>query len=355
MNAIRKFSGFVRGIAMRDVSLTRLCAACVIVLALLLLGLEDPSRFLSAANLGSMMRQMPELGVLTLAVSFALFLGGIDLSVVSTANLSGIVAALLAAKLSAGGTAEGAAVAVSYAVALLTGAVCGLFNGLVISYAGVPAMLATLGTMELFEGIGLVLTNGSAVTGLPKAYGAFGSAMIAGVPLIMIVFLLALIVASVTMSRRKFGLDIYLLGTNDTAARFSGINNNAVTIKAFVCSGVLAALAGIIISSRVMTAKADYGSSYILQCLLVAILGGISPFGGFGRVVGILVAIITLQMLSSGFTMMRLSSYQTQAVWGALLIIVMVSNYLFGKYGEKRRIKKSLKNQKQQMEEANNG
>lgn len=204
-------------------------------------------------------------------------------------------------------------------------------------------MLATLGTMELYEGVGLVLTNGSAVTGLPSAYGAFGSAAVLGIPVIMLVFLLAIVVASITMQRRKFGLDIYLLGTNDTAAQFSGINNNSVTIKAFVCSGVLAALAGIIISSRVMTARADYGSSYILQCLLVAILGGISPFGGFGRVVGILVALITLQMLSSGFNMMRLSSYQTQAVYGALLIAVMVMNYLMEKCGERRRIKKALK------------
>lgn len=343
MKAIQKLSDTLRRIALRDVSLTRLCVTCVAVFVLLMLCLDRPERFIAPANLSSMMRQMPELGVLTLAVSFALFLGGIDLSVVSTANLSSIISATLTVKFVAAGTAEPLAVALSYVAALVVGALCGLFNGLVVSYAGVPAMLATLGTMELYEGVGLVLTNGSAVTGLPSAYGAFGSAAVLGIPVIMLVFLLAIVVASITMQRRKFGLDIYLLGTNDTAAQFSGINNNSVTIKAFVCSGVLAALAGIIISSRVMTARADYGSSYILQCLLVAILGGISPFGGFGRVVGILVALITLQMLSSGFNMMRLSSYQTQAVYGALLIAVMVMNYLMEKCGERRRIKKALK------------
>lgn len=346
MKAINGFTSRLRKIAMRDVSLTRLCCTCLGVFVLLMLCLDRPDRFVAPANLSSMMRQIPELGVLTLAVSFALFLGGIDLSVVSTANLSGIISAMLTVRMVSSGTAEPLAVVISYAVAILVGAVCGLLNGLVISYAGVPAMLATLGSMQLYEGIGLILTDGSAVTGLPSAYGAFGSAEVLGIPIIMLVFLAAIVIAAITMQRRKFGLDIYLLGTNETAARFSGISNNAVTIKAFVCSGVLAALAGIIISSRVMTAKADYGSSYILQCLLVAILGGISPFGGFGRVIGILISIITLQMLSSGFNMMRLSSYQTQAVWGALLIAVMVLNYLMEKYGEKRRIKKALNNKK---------
>lgn len=328
-------------------SLLRLVAACLMVLAVML-ALIGPSKFLSPASISAMMLQMPELGILTLGVTFALFLGGIDLSVVSTANLSGILAAIIAVKLSQGGLSEWAAVLCSYAAALLVGCVCGLVNGLIISKTGVPAMLATLGTMEVYKGIGLILTNGAAVTGLPAAYGALGSAIIGGIPLIMILFVLAIIIAAVTMKRRRFGREVYLLGTNEEAAEFSGINRTAVTVKAFLCSGVLAALAGIIISSRVMTAKADYGSSYILQCLLVAILGGISPFGGFGNVNGILVAIVTLQMLSSGFNMMRFSSYQKLAVWGAVLILVMVMNGLLEKSKERRTIKKSMRESQSQ-------
>lgn len=342
MKDIRQIAGALARRLREGGSLLRLAAAGLLVLAAMLV-LIGPSKFLSPASVSAMMLQMPELGILTLGVTFALFLGGIDLSVVSTANLSGILAAMAAVRMGQSGLAGPVTVLCSYAVALLVGAACGLFNGLVISKTGVPAMLATLGTMEMYKGIGLILTNGSAVTGLPDGYGLLGAAAVGGIPLIMILFVLAVAVVAVTMRRRRFGIEIYLLGTNETAAEFSGIDRTKVTVKAFVCSGVLAALAGIIISSRVMTAKADYGSSYILQCLLVAILGGISPFGGFGNVTGILVALVTLQMLSSGFNMMRFSSYQKLAVWGAVLILVMVVNYLSEKERERKNIRKNLR------------
>ena len=341
MKISRDLTALLRRQIQHNGSLLRLLATGIVVLVIMLV-LTGPSRFLSAKSISAMMLQMPELGILTLAVTFALFLGGIDLSVVSTANLSGIIAATLAVQLSKSGMGSVGIVLLSYAVALSVGCICGLFNGIIISRTGVPAMLATLGTMEVYKGIGLILTDGSAVTGLPSAYGFLGLASLGSIPLIMILFVLSIIVAAVTMRRRRFGLEIYLLGTNEKAAEFSGINNAKVTEKAFICSGMLAALAGIIISSRVMTAKADYGSSYILQCLLVAILGGISPFGGFGNVVGILIAIVTLQMLSSGFNMLRFSSYQKLAVWGAILILVMVMNYFLEKMRERRNIKKNL-------------
>ena len=342
MKISQEITALFRKQIQRNGSLLRLLATGLVVLVIMLV-LTGPSRFLSAKSISAMMLQMPELGILTLAVTFALFLGGIDLSVVSTANLSGIIAAMLAVQLSKNGMDSVGVVLLSYAAALAVGCVCGLLNGIVISRTGVPAMLATLGTMEVYKGIGLILTDGSAVTGLPSAYGFLGSASLGSIPLIMIIFVLAIIVAAVTMRRRRFGLEVYLLGTNETAAEFSGLDHVKVTIKAFVCSGMLAAAAGIIISSRVMTAKADYGSSYILQCLLVAILGGISPFGGFGNVAGILIAIVTLQMLSSGFNMLRFSSYQKLAVWGAILILVMVMNYLLEKMRERRNIKKNLR------------
>ena len=342
MKISQEITALFRKQIQRNGSLLRLLATGLVVLVIMLV-LTGPSRFLSAKSISAMMLQMPELGILTLAVTFALFLGGIDLSVVSTANLSGIIAAMLAVQLSKNGMDSVGVVLLSYAAALAVGCVCGLLNGIVISRTGVPAMLATLGTMEVYKGIGLILTDGSAVTGLPSAYGFLGSASLGSIPLIMIIFVLAIIVAAVTMRRRRFGLEVYLLGTNEKAAEFSGIDHVKGTIKAFVCSGMLAAAAGIIISSRVMTAKADYGSSYILQCLLVAILGGISPFGGFGNVAGILIAIVTLQMLSSGFNMLRFSSYQKLAVWGAILILVMVMNYLLEKMRERRNIKKNLR------------
>ena len=172
------------------------------------------------------------------------------------------------------------------------------------------------------------MTNGSAVTGMDSAYGILGSAQILGIPLIMILFLVIIFLMTVLLQKRKFGMDVYMLGTNNKASLFSGIHNRRTTILTFVISGMLSAVAGIIVCSRAMSAKADYGSSYILQCLLVAILGGISPFGGKGKVVGIVLSIITLQILSSGFNILRFSSYQKTFIWGFVLILVMIINFL---------------------------
>ena len=166
MKISQEITALFRKQIQRNGSLLRLLATGLVVLVIMLV-LTGPSRFLSAKSISAMMLQMPELGILTLAVTFALFLGGIDLSVVSTANLSGIIAAMLAVQLSKNGMDSVGVVLLSYAAALAVGCVCGLLNGIVISRTGVPAMLATLGTMEVYKGIGLILTDGSAVTGLP--------------------------------------------------------------------------------------------------------------------------------------------------------------------------------------------
>ncbi len=305
----------------------RLLVIMVVVFLVILFVIPNKSTLLNMSMLSSMMTQMPEIGIFATAVTFAMLLGGIDLSVVGIGNLCGIISSILVLRLadSMGGTA---AVLVSYVVVLIIGGLCGVLNGAIVHYLGVPAMLATLGSMQIFQGIAIIITNGFAVTGMDSAYGILGNAQVLGIPLIMILFLIIILVMSVLLQKRKFGMDVYMLGTNSKASLFSGIHNGRVTILTFVISGMLSAVAGIIVCSRAMSAKADYGSSYILQCLLVAILGGISPFGGKGKVVGIVLSIITLQILSSGFNILRFSSYQKTFIWGFVLILVMIINYL---------------------------
>lgn len=305
----------------------RLLVIMCFVFLLIVAVVPNKSTFLSMSMLSSMMTQMPEIGIFATAVTFAMLLGGIDLSVVGIGNLCGILSSIFVLKFadSMGGMT---AVLISYILVLIVGALCGAFNGIIVHYLGVPAMLATLGSMQIFQGIAIIMTNGSAVTGMDSAYGILGSAQILGIPLIMILFLVIIFLMTVLLQKRKFGMDVYMLGTNNKASLFSGIHNGRTTILTFVISGMLSAVAGIIVCSRAMSAKADYGSSYILQCLLVAILGGISPFGGKGKVVGIVLSIITLQILSSGFNILRFSSYQKTFIWGFVLILVMIINFL---------------------------
>ena len=153
----------------------RLLVIMVVVFFVILFVIPNKSTLLSMSMLSSMMTQMPEIGIFATAVTFAMLLGGIDLSVVGIGNLCGIISSILVLRLadSMGGTA---AVLVSYVVVLIIGALCGVLNGAIVHYLGVPAMLATLGSMQIFQGIAIIITNGSAVTGMDSAYGVLGNA-----------------------------------------------------------------------------------------------------------------------------------------------------------------------------------
>lgn len=321
----------------------------IMVFSFVLMSALKPELFLTGDNFRSMAYQLPEIGIFAIAVMLAMLIGGIDLSVVGIGNISGILSAYVMMKLAPmiGGIG---AVVVGILVAMCIGVICGFINGVLIAKVGIPAMLATLGTMEIFSGLGIVLTKGAAVFGLPEEYAYIGTGAITGIPTPIIIFIVVVSIFTIVLQKKKFGLELYLLGTNPKAARFTGIKNSATIIKAHMLGGFLASIAGIILSSRVNSAKADYGSSYTLLCILVSVLGGVNPNGGFGKVTGVVMSILTLQFLSSGFNMLRFDSYQKNFIWGAVLILAMIMNYYGNKRADKRKSKLSMKAQKNQAE-----
>ena len=292
--------------------------------------------FLTANNLINVLNQVIVYAILAAGMSTVIFTGGIDLSVVGVGNLSGIVATMTIIALQPTlGTWP--SIWIGIALALCTGIACGFLNGFLIAKVGIPAMLATLGSMEIFSGIGIAVTKGAAVFGTPDEFTFIGAKAYLGIPGPMIVFILVVIIFTIFLQKKQYGMELYLLGTNPKASRFSGIKNTSVIIKTHVAASVLASIAGIIIASRANSAKADYGSSYTLQCLLVAILGGVNPSGGFGTVIGVVMAICTLQFLSSGFSILRFDSYLKTFIWGAVLIAAMIMNYYGNKMADKRK------------------
>lgn len=298
----------------------------------------DPGRFLSAGNLSSMAFQFPEFAILSLAMMLAMMTGGIDLSVVGIANLSAIVAALLLAGLAgpqATGLAAGGTILLAVFASLAIGTACGLFNGLAIGFFGLPPILATLGSGLVFTGLAVAITGGSAVLGFPGAFAILGNGSLFGIPVPLIVFVAIAVLVWLVLERTALGLKIQMLGTNPLAARFAGINDLAVTLKTYLLSGFLAASAGLVIMSRANSAKADYGSSYLLLSILICVLGGINPYGGFGRVAGLALAVLSLQFLSSGLNMLQVSNFAKELIWGGLLLLVMVANGL--QFRRKRR------------------
>jgi simple sugar transport system permease protein len=131
---------------------------------------------------------------------------------------------------------------------------------------------------------------------------------------------------SFVLSRTAFGAKIYLLGANVIASRFAGIDNRAVTIKTYVLSGAYSAVAGLVIAARVNSAKADYGAAYLLLSILICVLGGINPFGGSGRISGVVLAVLALQFLSSGLNLVGVNNFATEMVWGGVLLAAMALN-----------------------------
>jgi simple sugar transport system permease protein len=299
----------------------------LLLLTLLLFGVMaglNPDRFLTARNFQSMAFQFPELGLLALAVMLPLITAGIDLSMVSIANLAGIMAALILTS----GTAAGyqAAAGLSLAAILVgfaTGAFCGAINGLLIGRLGLTPILATLGTLQLFMGLAFVITKGPAVSGFPETFLWFGNGQMLGFPVPLFLLGAVGLGTAFVLWRTRLGLQLQLLGTNAIAAETAGFNRPMLLFRTYLYSGVVAAVAGLLMISRTNSAKADYGTSYLLQAILVAILGGVSPNGGKGTVSGVLLALLSLQFISSGFSSLRLSQFTQEFAWGALLLVVM--------------------------------
>ena len=309
-----------------------------VMIAVVLIGMAilKPGTFYKMTNLRSMIFQFPEYGVMALGMMLAMISGGIDLSLVGIANLSGIVAAYI--MINMGGTPTSIVLACMAAIAV--GAACGFFNGFMIGYLKVPAMLVTLCGLQLYGGIGLGITTGPALSGLPAGYKFIANGSIGQIPVVLFIFIAIVAAVYFLMNFTVYGQQVRFMGSNDEAARYSGINNLKVTIMTYVISGILGSISGILITSHFNSAKSDYGSSYTLLTLLIAVLGGIHPDGGRGNVGGVVLAILLLQLVAQAFNILQIdpTGNMKTFVYGALLIIVLCANVLKGR---KKKAKKA--------------
>ena len=310
-----------------DGNILRLLAIFVIILAVS--GITKGTSFLNVGNLQSMAKTLTEYGLMAEGCGITMISGGIDLSTVYIANLCGILAGLTMNESSS-------SIVLAIIVALVVGALCGIFNGFLVSVLKIPAMLATLGTYQLYMGIAVVASKGSTVSGV-TSFSSFAYMTVAGIPMPFIVFVLMIVVISFIMGKTKFGKRVHLVGTNEKASKFAGINTVSVLIRAYMLSGIVSAVAGLLSLSRINSAKADFGSSYTMQTILISVLGGINPDGGFGSIPGVAIAVLILQMLSSYLNMFpNISNYYRDLIWGVALIAVLIMNFTI----EKRRMAK---------------
>jgi simple sugar transport system permease protein len=305
------------------------------IVLIIIMSAALPDKFLRLINFQSMASQIPEYGLLSIAMMVALITGGIDLSVVSITNLTGVAAALILKNLitpemTGSQTFYMMALAVIAAIALSI--LCGFINGLVIAKVGVPPILATLGTQGLFLGLAVIITKGHGISSFPEQFLAIGSGSVGLIPMPFIIFAAVVLLIYIFLNKTKLGLSMYMVGSNPTVSRFAGINNDNVLIKTYIVTGLLSGISSVIMISRVNSMRPGYGYAYLLQSILVAVLGGVDPYGGFGSVLGVVMAIIILQVLQSGFNILSFSPFFKKFIWGLMLLVVMIINFFVAKY-----------------------
>ena len=308
----------------RDPTVTMLAA--FIVLAVLGFSALAPARFLSGETLRAMAFQMPELGILALAMMIPLMSGGLNLAVIATANLSALVMAAILTKMLGPESAPQAVagvIALALVGGLLTALLIGLLTGVVVAFLGVHPILVTLGTMTAVKGIAVYATSGGVIGGFPEALLFLGNGTLLGFPVPMILFILCSIVVAVIMSHAPFGVAVRMIGSNEKATRYSGVSTEWMLVGVYVFSSVLCWVAAAVMMARFNSARAGYAESYLLITILAAVLGGVDPNGGFGKVLGLFLSLILLQIISTGFNLLGFSPHLTQAIWGATMIVAI--------------------------------
>ncbi|MGL5674593.1 MAG: ABC transporter permease [Plesiomonas shigelloides] len=289
----------------------------IMVAVIILMALSAGTTFFSLSNLQSMSSQMPLLGILALSMVVCMLTGGINLSIIATTNACALVMASIITQ----HPDNTLMLLVALAAGLITAIVIGLANGILIAYIGVSPILATLGMMTLINGLNVLISGGSVISSFPAALLILGNGSVLGIPMPLILFSIFAIGLWAMLEHTPLGRTIYLIGSNEKASRFSGINTKKSLMWVYVVSSILCWVAALIMMAKFNSAKAGYGESYLLVAILASVLGGINPDGGFGRIIGVCLALIVLQTLESGLNLLGVSSYLTMALWGGILIL----------------------------------
>ncbi len=292
----------------------------LLLLALLLTLLSE--RFLTTNNLINIFRQATINGIIAVGMTVVIMTRGIDLSVGSILALTSIVTADL--------LQQGQAVGVALLVGLGLGALLGLFNGLLVTRLRVPPFIATLGMMVFARGAALTYTQGKPITGLPESFRAIGTGAVWGIPLPIIVAGVVFGVGYFLLKQTRHGVAIYGIGGNETAARYAGLPVRRYIILVYVLSGLLAALAGMILTARLNSAQPVAGEGYEFDAIAAVVVGGASFSGGIGSVGGTLLGSLIIEVIKNGLNLLNVSSFYQDVIKGMVIALALLIHNVIG-------------------------
>ncbi len=286
------------------------------VLICLILTLSTP-KFFTVSNLLNIGTQVSINALLAFGVTFVIITGGIDLSLGSMVAVTGVLAATFAHP-------DTYPVVVPVFIGLAGGLAIGAFNGFVITKSKVPPFIVTLGTMTIGRGLALILSKGRPISNLSDSFNFIGGGNLFGIPLPIIILILAFFICSVILNKTILGRYMYAVGGNEPAARASGIRVNRVKMWVYTICGLLSAVGGILLTSRITTGQPNAGAGFELDAIAAAIIGGTSTSGGTGTMTGTLIGALLIGVISNSLDLLNVTSYYQQVVMGAIIIGAVV-------------------------------
>ncbi|WP_394649787.1 ABC transporter permease [uncultured Deinococcus sp.] len=281
-------------------------AALVIVASLL------SDRFLTGGNLLNIARQTSVNALLAFGMTAVILTAGIDLSVGSIVAVVGVGAALL--------DHAGLPFGLTAVLVLMAGGVIGALNGLVVAYGRIAPFVVTLAALTIWRGVTLVMTDGTPVSGLSSTFQAFGNTDWLGLPSTAIVALIALAVTWFALRRTAWGRGIYALGSSEDAARFAGLGVEKLKVTVYAFSGLLSAVAALLLTSRLFSAQPTAGSGFELDAIAAVVVGGTSLSGGRGTVIGTLLGALIIGVLNNAMNLLDVNAFYQQIVKGGVIL-----------------------------------
>jgi len=318
MDNVKAISAWKRVRSSKFASVLGSMMGLIVLIAIFAL-LSEPFRSLS--NLVGITLQVAIYGVLACGIAFVLIIGGAELSAGSTVGLTGVLLGILLSK--------GLPVWMCFLLTLLAGAVLGAFNGVLVTRMHLIPFIATLGTQYMYRGFTYILSNGTSISirnvtkseealGFLKGFG--GGKLFEFIPTLSIVMLVFAVIVGIILSKTVLGRRIFATGSNVEAARLSGINTHRITVIAYAFSGVGAALAGIMLTTRLLSAQPTAGISFELEGIAAAVIGGVSMMGGQGTISGAIIGAFVVGVMRNGLNILGVNSFVQQVITGLIII-----------------------------------
>lgn len=307
--------------------LARFAPLIFLIVLMALFAVLEP-RFMSSINLFNIMRQISITGLLAIGMTFVILTAGIDLSIGSLVAFAGLVAAAVAKgglqdRFTVGEGGVGYGVVAAALAAIAVGIIGGYLQGIAITRMRVPPFVVTLGGMSAFRGAALLFAAGGPISGFQPDFTWWGQGKIGPVPVPVIIFLVAAVLAHIVLRYTRYGRQVYAVGGNPEAARLSGLNVNRILTSVYVIMGFFAGLSAFVLAARLNSAEAVAGTGYELTVIASVVIGGTSLFGGAGTVFGTVIGSMLIGVLLNGLVLLNVSSYIQQIIIGVIIVLAV--------------------------------